>query len=138
MEDSQQLVGDFRHRVLHAPLHAMKEAIDPIHTVTVFMLSACVLFSKTCIEVSWPWPARYIAKPLNDPADVVPVAAALGRDILRLLSVVAELMGAIGNGGSFLMVVTTIDIYSYWDMRESGGPYARRSPVRELCWQESD
>ncbi|KAJ7066302.1 hypothetical protein C8F01DRAFT_1248333 [Mycena amicta] len=52
----------------------MKEAIDPIHALTVFMLSACVFFSKTCIEVSWPWPARYIVKPLKDPADAISTA----------------------------------------------------------------
>lgn len=53
---------------------------------------------------------------------VVPTAAALGGAILGLLSVAADLMGAIGSGTGILMAVTII--YSYWEigMRESGGP----------------
>ncbi|KAF7308209.1 Protein transport protein Sec61 alpha [Mycena chlorophos] len=53
---------------------------------------------------------------------VVPLVATLGDAILGLLSVVADLMGAIGSGTGILMAVTTI--YSYWEigMRESGGP----------------
>ena len=39
---------------------------------------------------------------------VVPTAAALGGAILGLLSVVADLMGAIGSGTGILMAVTII------------------------------
>ena len=74
---------------------------------------------------------------------VVPTAAALGGAILGLLSVVADLMGAIGSGTGILMAVTIIygckltslllliahrDVDSValldWEigMRESGGP----------------
>ena len=74
---------------------------------------------------------------------VVPTAAALGGAILGLLSVVADLMGAIGSGTGILMAVTIIygckftslllliahrDVDSAasldWEigMRESGGP----------------
>ena len=72
---------------------------------------------------------------------VVPTAAALGGAILGLLSVVADLMGAIGSGTGILMAVTIIygcksfliscalDLanalfYPDWEigMRESGGP----------------
>jgi preprotein translocase subunit SecY len=39
---------------------------------------------------------------------VIPTAAALGGAILGLLSVAADLMGAIGSGTGILMAVTTI------------------------------
>ena len=39
---------------------------------------------------------------------IVPTAAALGGAILGLLSVVADLMGAIGSGTGILMAVTII------------------------------
>lgn len=45
---------------------------------------------------------------------VVPTAAALGGAILGLLSVAADLMGAIGSGTGILMAVTII--YSYWEI----------------------
>ena len=99
--------------------------LDPIHTVIyiAFTLSACALFSKTWIEVSGSGP-RDIAKQLKDQQmvmaghregsmykelkRVVPTAAALGGAILGLLSVVADLMGAIGSGTGILMAVTII------------------------------
>lgn len=134
----------------------MKEAIlDPIHTAIyiTFMLSACALFSKTWIEVSGSGP-RDVAKQLKDQQmvmaghregsmykelkRVIPTAAAFGGAILGLLSVAADLMGAIGSGTGILMAVTII--YSCesrhvpsgvlltrhidWEigMKESGGP----------------
>jgi len=53
---------------------------------------------------------------------VIPTAAALGGAVLGLLSVAADLMGAIGSGTGILMAVTII--YSYWEIgqREAGGP----------------
>ncbi|KAF7310035.1 Protein transport protein Sec61 alpha [Mycena indigotica] len=140
MEDSQQLVATSGISYYMSPPHTLKEAlVDPIHTVIyiIFMLSACALFSKTWIEVSGSGP-RDIAKQLKDQQMVmaghregsmykelkriIPTAAALGGAILGLLSVVADLMGAIGSGTGILMAVTTI--YSYWEIgiRESGGP----------------
>lgn len=71
---------------------------------------------------------------------VIPTAAAFGGAILGLLSVVADLMGAIGSGTGILMAVTIIYscrqfiFFSFlficwwtcvdWEigMRESGGP----------------
>ena len=73
---------------------------------------------------------------------VIPTAAALGGAILGLLSVTADLMGAIGSGTGILMAVTIIYscecafslpfflrdplilCFSDWEigMRESGGP----------------
>jgi protein transport protein SEC61 subunit alpha len=99
--------------------------LDPIHTFiyVAFTLSACALFSKTWIEVSGSGP-RDIAKQLKEQQmvmaghregsmykelkRVVPTAAALGGAILGLLSVVADLMGAIGSGTGILMAVTII------------------------------
>ena len=54
---------------------------------------------------------------------VVPTAAALGGAILGLLSVAADLMGAIGSGTGILMAVTII--YSYWEigMRVCRSPF---------------
>ena len=109
-----------------SPPHTLTSAfLDPIHTVIyiAFTLSACALFSKTWIEVSGSGP-RDIAKQLKEQQmvmaghregsmykelkRVVPTAAALGGAILGLLSVVADLMGAIGSGTGILMAVTII------------------------------
>lgn len=45
---------------------------------------------------------------------VIPTAAAFGGAILGLLSVSADLLGAIGSGTGILMAVTII--YSYWEI----------------------
>ncbi|KAI0291495.1 SecY protein [Multifurca ochricompacta] len=140
MEESAQLsaTSGFAYyisppRTLHAAL------VDPIHTILyiLFMTSVCAIFSKTWIEVSGSGP-RDIAKQLKDQQlvmaghregsmykelkRVIPTAAALGGAVLGLLSVVADLMGAIGSGTGILMAVTII--YSYWEIgqREAGGP----------------
>jgi len=44
---------------------------------------------------------------------VIPTAAALGGAVLGLLSVAADLMGAIGSGTGILMAVTTIYSCAY-------------------------
>jgi len=140
LEDSPQLRAVSGIAYYMSPPHTIKEAIlDPIHTAIYikFMLSACALFSKTWIEVSGSGP-REIAKQLKDQQmvmsghregslykelkRVIPTAAAFGGAILGLLSVAADLSGAIGSGTGILMAVTII--YSYWEigMRESGGP----------------
>ena len=109
-----------------SPPHTLTSAVlDPFHTFIyiAFTLSACALFSKTWIEVSGSGP-RDIAKQLKEQQmvmaghregsmykelkRVVPTAAALGGAILGLLSVVADLMGAIGSGTGILMAVTII------------------------------
>ncbi|KAG7089694.1 translocon subunit [Marasmius oreades] len=140
MEDSPQLAATSGIAYYMSPPHTLREAlVDPVHTIIyiAFMLSACALFSKTWIEVSGSGP-RDVAKQLKDQQmvmaghregsmykelkRVIPTAAAFGGAILGLLSVVADLMGAIGSGTGILMAVTII--YSYWEigMRESGGP----------------
>ncbi|TEB21529.1 SecY protein [Coprinellus micaceus] len=140
MEGSPQLraVGGIAY-YMSPPLTIKEAVLDPIHTAVyiTFMLSACALFSKTWIEVSGSGP-RDVAKQLKDQQmvmaghregsmykelkRVIPTAAAFGGAILGLLSVAADLSGAIGSGTGILMAVTII--YSYWEigMRESGGP----------------
>lgn len=121
-----------------SPPHNLTAAfLDPIHTLIyiAFTLSACALFSKTWIEVSGSGP-RDIAKQLKEQQmvmaghregsmykelkRVVPTAAALGGAILGLLSVVADLMGAIGSGTGILMAVTII--YSCKSFRFENSP----------------
>jgi protein transport protein SEC61 subunit alpha len=140
-----------------SPPHTLTAAfLDPIHTFIyiAFTLSACALFSKTWIEVSGSGP-RDIARQLKEQQmvmaghregsmykelkRVVPTAAALGGAILGLLSVVADLMGAIGSGTGILMAVTIIYscksqssvyglrgliLFADWEigMRETGSP----------------
>ena len=50
---------------------------------------------------------------------VVPTAAALGGAILGLLSVAADLMGAIGSGTGILMAVTIIYSCMYFHLLNS-------------------
>ncbi|EPQ50476.1 SecY protein [Gloeophyllum trabeum ATCC 11539] len=138
MEDSPQLeaVGGLAYYM--SPPHTLRAALlDPLHTLLyiAFTLSACALFSKTWIEISGSGP-RDVARQLKDQQlvmaghreasmykelkRVIPTAAALGGAMLGLLSVVADLMGALGNGTGILMAVTII--YSYWEIgiKESG------------------
>jgi protein transport protein SEC61 subunit alpha len=115
-----------------SPPHTVREALlDPIHTFLyiIFVVSACALFSKTWIEVSGSGP-REIAKQLKDQQmvmaghregsmykelkRVIPTAAAFGGAILGLLSVAADLMGAIGSGTGILMAVTIIYSCKYF------------------------
>ncbi|ELU42349.1 protein transport protein SEC61 alpha subunit [Rhizoctonia solani AG-1 IA] len=139
LEDSQQLMAKSGIAYYMSPPHTLKAAfLDPIHTAiyVTFILTACALFSKTWIEVSGSGP-RDVAKQLKDQQmvmaghregsmykelkRVIPTAAAFGGAILGLLSVSADLMGALGSGTGILMAVTII--YN-WEigMRESGGP----------------
>jgi protein transport protein SEC61 subunit alpha len=105
--------------------------LDPIHFViyVTFMLGACALLSKTWIEVSGASP-RDVAQQLKDQQIVIaghretsmykelkriiPTAAALGGVIIGMLSVAADLMGAIGSGTGILLAVTII--YQYFEM----------------------
>ncbi|KAH9953740.1 SecY protein [Russula dissimulans] len=140
MEESSQLAATSGFAYYISPPRTVRAAfVDPIHTILyiLFMTSVCAIFSKTWIEVSGSGP-RDIAKQLKDQQlvmaghregsmykelkRVIPTAAALGGAVLGLLSVTADLMGAIGSGTGILMAVTII--YSYWEIgqREAGGP----------------
>ncbi|EJU01268.1 SecY protein [Dacryopinax primogenitus] len=140
MDDSSQLQAVSGIAYYMSPPHTLKSAfLDPVHTVVYisFMLAACALFSKTWIEVSGSGP-REVARNLKEQGmvmaghregsmykelkRVIPTAAAFGGAVLGMLSVAADLMGALGSGTGILMAVTII--YSYWEigMKESGGP----------------
>ncbi len=106
---------------------------DIPHTIIylVFILGTCALFSRTWIEVSGQ-SARDVLKQLGDQDLMVtkrdsgerdsiavlnkyiPVAAAFGGMCIGLLSVVADLLGAIGSGTGILLAVTII--YQYYEM----------------------
>lgn len=119
--------------------HSLKAAlVDPLHTVIYigFIVTACAIFSKTWIEVSGSGP-RDVAKQLKDQnmtlaghreqsiykelKRVIPTAAAFGGAVLGLLSVVADMMGALGSGTGILMATTII--YGYFEMgiKETSG-----------------
>ncbi|PPQ90931.1 hypothetical protein CVT25_008298 [Psilocybe cyanescens] len=140
LEDSPQLRVTGGITFCTPPPYTLKEAVlDPIHTATyiMFMLSACALFSKTCIEIPGSGPRDVSAQlkgqqmimaghregsMYKELRQVIPTAAAFGEVIFGLLSGAADLSNAIGSGTEVFMVVTIID--SYWEigMRESGGP----------------
>jgi protein transport protein SEC61 subunit alpha len=114
---------------LSPPLSFAEAVLDPIHTVIylVFMVSACALFSKTWVEVSGSAP-RDVAKQLKEQnlvmaghrdaslykelKRIIPTAAAFGGAVIGLLSVAADLMGALGSGTSILLAVTVSSIRS--------------------------
>ncbi|RKP04060.1 hypothetical protein CXG81DRAFT_16486 [Caulochytrium protostelioides] len=125
-----------------SPPHTLAEAMaDPIHFViyVTFMLSACAFLSKTWIDVSGSSP-RDVAKQLKDQnmvmrghredslyrelKRIIPTAAALGGLCIGVLSVTADIMGAIGSGTGILLAVTII--YQYFEIfvkeqQEQGG-----------------
>lgn len=146
LDESPQLVATSGIAYFISPPRTLHAAIiDPIHTAIyiLFVTSACALFSKTWIEVSGSGP-RDIAKNFKDQQlvmaghregsmykelkRVIPTAAAFGGAMLGLLSVAADLMGALGSGTGILMAVTII--YGYFEMfvkessPEAMGPFA--------------
>lgn len=116
MADSAQLVAKSGIAYYMSPPHTLREVVtDPIHTAIyiAFMLSACALFSKTWIEISGSGP-RDVARQLKDQQMVIaghregsmykelkriiPTAAIFGGAVIGLLSVAADLVGALGSG----------------------------------------
>lgn len=101
---------------------------DPIHAIIyfVFIVMACGAFSRTWIDVSGSSP-RDVAKQLKDQGLVmggyrdqsmisllnryIPTAATFGGMCIGLLSVSADLLGAIGSGTGILLAVTIIHQY---------------------------
>ncbi|KAG9143129.1 hypothetical protein Leryth_023562 [Lithospermum erythrorhizon] len=116
-----------------APSSLADVLAHPFHALfyIVFMLSACALFSKTWIEVSGS-SARDVAKQLKEQQMVmpghresnlqkelnryIPTAAAFGGVCIGALTVLADLMGAIGSGTGILLAVTII--YQYFETFE--------------------
>mmetsp|Transcript_21571 Transcript_21571/g.40293 ORF Transcript_21571/g.40293 Transcript_21571/m.40293 type:complete len:475 (-) Transcript_21571:1270-2694(-) len=103
---------------------------DPIHAVIyfAFIIAACGVFSRTWIDISGSSP-RDVAKQLRDQGLVVagyrensmisvlnryiPTAATFGGMCIGVLSIVADLTGAIGSGTGILLAVTII--HQYWE-----------------------
>ncbi|RAL40713.1 hypothetical protein DM860_008411 [Cuscuta australis] len=116
-----------------APSSLADMMANPFHALfyIVFMLSACALFSKTWIEVSGS-SARDVAKQLKEQQMVmpghrdsnlqkelnryIPTAAAFGGMCIGALTVLADMMGAIGSGTGILLAVTII--YQYFETFE--------------------
>lgn len=125
-----------------SPPHSLGDALrDPFHFViyVTFMLTACAMFSKTWIEVSGSSP-RDVARQLKEQQmtivghrdtsmykelkRIIPTAAAFGGLCIGVLSVAADMLGAIGSGTGILLAVTII--YQYFEMfvkeqQEQGG-----------------
>jgi protein transport protein SEC61 subunit alpha len=113
------------------PLDLTAALLDPIHTVIyiVFVLSTCALFSKTWIEVSGSSP-REVAKQLKEQnmtiaghreqsmykelKRVIPTAAAFGGACIGALSVVSDLIGALGSGLSLQVSLLTVEREFFW------------------------
>mmetsp|Transcript_45745 Transcript_45745/g.115135 ORF Transcript_45745/g.115135 Transcript_45745/m.115135 type:complete len:480 (-) Transcript_45745:73-1512(-) len=115
--------------------HGLTEMMsDPLHTLTylVFVLSTCALFSVTWIKVSGSSPED-VAKQLQEQRMFVPgsrqtkaslmkplkryipTAAAFGGLCIGVLSISADLMGAIGSGTGILLAVNIIhQYYEQW------------------------
>jgi protein transport protein SEC61 subunit alpha len=104
---------------------------DPVHAVVYvcFMLGSCAWFSAMWIDVSGT-SAKEVAKQLkeqqmvmNGHRDVsmkkilnfyIPTAAAFGGLCIGALSVMADMLGAIGSGTGILLAVTII--YQYFEI----------------------
>jgi protein transport protein SEC61 subunit alpha len=114
---------------------------DPLHFVlyVVFVLSSCAFFSRTWVDVSGS-SARDVAKQLKDQQMVleghryesmaktlnryIPNAAAFGGICIGALTILADLLGAIGSGTGILLSVTIIYQFFeafYKEKQESGG-----------------
>eukprot|EP00636_Phaeomonas_parva_P001268 CAMPEP_0118866038 /NCGR_PEP_ID=MMETSP1163-20130328/10096_1 /TAXON_ID=124430 /ORGANISM="Phaeomonas parva, Strain CCMP2877" /LENGTH=294 /DNA_ID=CAMNT_0006800321 /DNA_START=17 /DNA_END=902 /DNA_ORIENTATION=+ len=116
---------------LSPPLNGAGILRDPVHLViyAAFVLASCALLSSMWIEVSGS-STRDVAKSFRDQGLVVaghrdkaivhvlqryiPVAASFGGMCVGLLTILADLLGAIGSGTGMLMAVGTI--YGYWEM----------------------
>lgn len=104
---------------------------DPLHGLfyIAFVLVSCALFSKTWIEVSgqapkdiarqfkeqeMSFPGFHEKRPIKFLQMYIPTAAAFGGMCIGALTVLADLLGAIGSGTGILLAVTII--YQYFEM----------------------
>ncbi|VVB10239.1 unnamed protein product [Arabis nemorensis] len=127
------LLGQWRDSVpvgglaylIRAPSSFADISAHPCHALfyIVFMLSACAFFSKTWIQISGT-SAKDVAKQLKEQQLVMPgyresnlhkeldryigTSAAFGGMCIGALTVLADLMGAIGSGTGILLAVSTI------------------------------
>jgi len=114
------------------PPHSINEAFgDPLHFAlyVIVTLAACAYLSKAWIEVSGSSP-KHVARQLKDQGmvirghregsmyrelkKIIPTAAAFGGLCIGMLSVTADMLGAIGSGTGILLAVTII--YQYFEI----------------------
>jgi len=118
---------------LQPPASLQNAMSDPIQLLVyiIFMLGSCAFFSKTWISVSGS-SSKDVANQLLDQQMVfvgvrpeagamrqvldryIPTAAAFGGLCIGALSVLADLLGAIGSGTGILLAVTII--YQYFEI----------------------
>merc|ERR1719491_2565544 len=127
------VLGRWRARVpvgglsyyMASPRSVAQAVRDPIHCVVslAFVVGTCSLISLTWLNVSGSAP-KDVAKQLKEQGLVIrgyrehathqvleryiPTAALLGGVCIALLSVLADIIGAVGSGASILLVVTII------------------------------
>ncbi|KAF6153210.1 hypothetical protein GIB67_016689 [Kingdonia uniflora] len=115
------------------PSNLAATANDPIHALLnlVFILSTCAILSRKWIDISGS-SAHDVAQQLKEQRMVtpgyrdenlprvlkyyIPTAAAFGGMCIGALSLLADLMGAIGSGTGILLAVTII--YQYFEIFE--------------------
>ncbi|KAI9501082.1 translocon subunit [Coemansia spiralis] len=103
---------------------------DPFHFVlyVAYMLTVCAVLSRAWLDISGSGP-RDVARELRDQQTVIagyretsmykelkriiPTAATVGGVIIGILSISADLLGAIGSGTGILLAVTII--YNYFE-----------------------
>ncbi|KAI8391477.1 SecY subunit domain-containing protein [Radiomyces spectabilis] len=130
-ESNQLLATNGVAYYLSAPRNLTHAILDPIHTVIyiAIMVTGCALLSKSWAEISGSSP-RAVAHQLKEQQlviagyrdasmykelkRVVPIAASFGGACLGAISVLADLMGAIGSGTGILLCVTII--FQYFEM----------------------
>lgn len=106
-------------------------ATDPLHTFVyiIFVLISCAAFSRTWTEISGS-SSRDVAKQLRDQQMIlkggrdtsivealnryIPIAAAFGGMCIGALTIIADVLGAIGSGTGILLAVTIV--YQYYEM----------------------
>ncbi|KAH8112987.1 SecY protein [Phellopilus nigrolimitatus] len=140
LEDSPQLSATGGIAYYMSPPHTLRAALlDPIHTaIYVTFIISVVRALLEDVDRGFRLGSARRREAAQGSADgngrppggfnvqgteaCYPTAAAFGGAILGLLSVAADLMGAIGSGTGILMAVTII--YSYWEIgiRESSSP----------------
>jgi len=133
---NQQFASGGLAYYMSSPRNLSAALRDPIHLVlyVCFMLVTCALLSKAWIEVSGSSP-RDVATQLKEQQlvmrghrdtsmykelkKIIPLAASVGGLLIGALTIVADLLGAIGSGTGILLAVTTIYQYFEYFVKEN-------------------
>lgn len=113
------------------PTNVTDMVVDPVRAFIYicFVLISCAVFSRTWTEISGS-SARDVAKQLRDQQMVIrgyressivevlnryiPTAAAFGGMCIGALTIIADILGAVGSGTGILLAVTIV--YQYYEM----------------------